>query len=139
MFLFLARSTSKMCLTLFQKVKKRFQTIKNRNLRKSKNQDFSKGVNPWFWSKIGIFSMFLYLEKSTSKMCLTLFQKVKKRFQTIKNRKLKKVEKSGFFQRGQSMVLVKNLNFFSSFYRRLNRPRKCFCCYSRKEKGVFRL
>ena len=37
------------------------------------------------------------------------------------------------------MVLVKNLNFFSSFYRRLNRPGKCFCCYSRKEKSIFRL
>ena len=52
MFLFLPRSTTKMCLMLLQKVKKRFQTIKNSNLRKSKNQDFSKGVNPWFWSKI---------------------------------------------------------------------------------------
>ena len=49
MCLFLARSTSKMCLTLFQKVKTRFQPKKKRKLRKSKNQDFSKGVSPWFW------------------------------------------------------------------------------------------
>ena len=35
------------------------------------------------------------------------------------------------------MVLVKNLQFFSSFYCGLNRLGKCFCCYSRKEKGVF--
>ena len=62
-----------------------------------------------------------------------------KAFLDYKKQKVKKVEKSGFFQRGLSMVLVKNLKFFSSFYRRLNRPGKCFCCYSRKEKGVFRL
>ena len=62
-----------------------------------------------------------------------------KSFLDYEKQKLKKVEKSGFFQRGLSMVLVKNLKFFSSFYHRLNRPGTCFCCYSRKEKGVFRL
>ena len=35
------------------------------------------------------------------------------------------------------MVLLKILHFFSSFYCGLNRLGKCFCCYSRKEKGVF--
>ena len=37
------------------------------------------------------------------------------------------------------MVLVTNLNFFSFSYCRLNSPGKCFFCYSRKEKGIFRL
>ena len=32
---------------------------KNKKLKKSKNWDFSKGVSPWFWSKIGNFSRFL--------------------------------------------------------------------------------
>ena len=85
------------------------------------------------------FSMLLFLARSTTKMCLTLFQKDKKRFYTIKNRKLRKSKNQDFSQGGQSMVLVKNLNFFSFFYCRLNRPGKCFCCYSRKERGVFRL
>ena len=31
---------------------KHFNTTKNRQLKKLKNQDFSKGVSPWFWSKI---------------------------------------------------------------------------------------
>ena len=35
------------------------------------------------------------------------------------------------------MVLLKILHFFSSFYCGLNRLGKSFCCYSRKEKGVF--
>ena len=33
---------------------------KNKKFKKSKNWDFSKGVSPWFWSKIGNFSRFLF-------------------------------------------------------------------------------
>ena len=31
----------------------------NQKFKKSKNWDFPKGVNPWFWSKNGHFSIFL--------------------------------------------------------------------------------
>ena len=37
-----------------------FLEYRNRNLKKLKNWDFSKGVSPWFWSKIGNFSRFLF-------------------------------------------------------------------------------
>ena len=37
-----------------------FLDYKNNKLKKSKNWDFSKGVSPWFWSKIGYFSRFLF-------------------------------------------------------------------------------
>ena len=40
--------------------KNAFLGCKNKKLKKSKNWDFSKGVSPWFWSKIGHFSMFLF-------------------------------------------------------------------------------
>ena len=40
--------------------KNAFLDYKNRNLKKSRNWDFSKGVSPWFWSKIGSFSRFLF-------------------------------------------------------------------------------
>ena len=33
---------------------------KNKMFRNSKNWDFSKGVSPWFWSKIGHFCMFFF-------------------------------------------------------------------------------
>ena len=81
--------------------------------------------------------LFFFFARSASKMCLTLFQKVKKRFQTIKNRKFKKSKKSGFFQRGQSMVLVKNLKFFSSFYCRLNRPGKRLLIFQKGKRRFF--
>ena len=35
-----------------------FLRHKTNKVKKSKNWDFSKGVNPWFWSKNGHFSNF---------------------------------------------------------------------------------
>ena len=37
-----------------------FLDYRNKNLKKSKNWDFFKGVSPWCWSKIGNFSRFLF-------------------------------------------------------------------------------
>ena len=34
---------------------------KNNKFKKSKNWHFSKGVNPWFWSKNGHFCYFYFL------------------------------------------------------------------------------
>ena len=34
---------------------------KNNKSKKSKNWHFSKGVNPWFWSKNNHFSNFIFL------------------------------------------------------------------------------
>ena len=41
--------------------KNAFLGVKNKKLKKSKNWRFSKGVNPWFWSKNGHFSNFYFL------------------------------------------------------------------------------
>ena len=41
--------------------KKAFLDYKNKKLEKSKNWHFSKGVNPWFWSKNGPFFNFYCL------------------------------------------------------------------------------
>ena len=41
--------------------KNAFLGYKNKNFKTSKNWHFSKGVNPWFWSKNGHFSNFLFL------------------------------------------------------------------------------
>ena len=40
--------------------KNAFLGYKNKTLKKSKNWHFSKGVNPWFWSKNGHFSNILF-------------------------------------------------------------------------------
>ena len=38
-----------------------FLGYKNKKFKNSKNWDFFKGVNPWFWSKNGHFSNFFFL------------------------------------------------------------------------------
>ena len=40
--------------------KNAFLAYKNMKLKKSKTWDFSKGVNPWFWSKNGHISKFVF-------------------------------------------------------------------------------
>ena len=40
--------------------KNAFLGYKNKKFKKSKNWHFSKGVNPWFWSKNGHFSKFFF-------------------------------------------------------------------------------
>ena len=42
--------------------KKNFLGYKNKKVKKSKNSHFSKGVNPWFWSKNGHFSNSYFYE-----------------------------------------------------------------------------
>ena len=37
-----------------------FLGYKKKKFKKSKNWHFSKGVNPWFWSKFGYFSNFFF-------------------------------------------------------------------------------
>ena len=41
--------------------KNAFVGYKNKEVKKSKNRHFSKGLNPWFWSKNGDFSNFFFL------------------------------------------------------------------------------
>ena len=45
---------------ILHRKKKAFLDYKNKNLIKSKNERFFKGVSPWFWSKIRKFSIFLF-------------------------------------------------------------------------------
>ena len=59
---------------------------KNKFKKINKNWDFFEEVNPWFWSKIGNFSFFLFQAKKARKMCLTVFLKEKTPFQFIKTR-----------------------------------------------------
>ena len=47
------------CVLRYSRTKKKaFLGYKNSKFKKWKNCDFCKGVNPWFWSKIGHFLIF---------------------------------------------------------------------------------
>ena len=53
--------------------KNAFLGYKNEKLKKSKNWHFSKGVNPWFWSKNGHFLTFVFLGSIGQEMSFTIF------------------------------------------------------------------
>ena len=67
--------------------KKAFLGYKNKKLKKSKNWHFSKGVNPWFWSKNRHFSnLFLLGYKSQEDVFYDILEK-KNAFLGYKNKK----------------------------------------------------
>ena len=58
--------------------KNAFLGYKNNKFKKSKNCNFCKGANPWFWSKIGHFSMFFFRYFRAGKSVLR-YSRTKKR------------------------------------------------------------
>ena len=80
--------------------KKVFLAIKRTSWKKSKNWHFSKGVNPWFWSKNGNFSNFFFLGNVGQENVFYVSLETKNAFLGYKNNKFKKGEKLAFFQRG---------------------------------------
>ena len=55
-----------------------FLGYKKTNFKKPKNCHFSKGVNPWFWSKNGHFSNFFFFRQNRAGKCLLLYSGTKK-------------------------------------------------------------
>ena len=88
-----------MCFTIFVERKNAFQGYKNNKFRKSKNWDFSKGANPWFWSKIGHFSMVSFLGNIGEENAFYDILERKNAFQGYKNNKFKKWKNWDFSKR----------------------------------------
>ena len=65
------------CLIQYSRTKNAFLGYKNKKFKKSKNWHFSRGVNPWFWSKNGHFSKFFFRQYRPGK-CLLRYSKKKK-------------------------------------------------------------
>ena len=63
--------------------KNAFLGYKNKKLKKSKNWDFSKGVNSWFWSKQGHFFNFFFLRQYRPRKCLLRYSRSKKRLSRL--------------------------------------------------------
>ena len=76
-----------------------FLGYKNKKFKKSKNCDFSKGVNPWFWSKNGHFSNFFFLGNIGQENIFYDILERKNAFLGYK-KNVPKVEKLTFFQMG---------------------------------------
>ena len=72
------------------KRKNAFLGYKNKKIEKSKNGHFSKGVNPWFWSKNDLFSNFFFLGKIDQENVFDHILERKNAFLSSKNQKIKK-------------------------------------------------
>ena len=115
-----------------------FLDYKNKKLKKSKNWDFSKGVSPWFWSKIGNFSRFLFQEKQARKVCFTIMYREETPLQSIETT-IWKSRKIGIFPKGLVHGFGQKLAIFLDFYFRKHRPEKCFLPYCRRKNRLCRV
>ena len=70
--------------------KNAFLGFKNRKFKQSKNWHFFKGVNPWFWSKNGLFSAFFFWGNIGQENVFSDILERKKAFLSYKNKKFKK-------------------------------------------------
>ena len=59
------------------KQKNAFLGYKNNTFKKSENWHFSKGINPWFWSKNGHFSKYFFRQYRPAK-CRLRYSSTKK-------------------------------------------------------------
>ena len=114
--------------------KNAFLGYKNKKFKKSKNWHFSKGVNPWFWSKNGHFSKFYFLGNTRQENVFYDILERKNLFLGYKN------SKNWHFSKGVNpWFWSKNDHFSNLFFFRQYRPAKCLLRYSRTKKRFSRL
>ena len=80
---FQVKEIRKMSFTIFQKKKKAYLGYKDKKFKKSKNCPFSKGVNPQFRSKNGLFSNTFFFRQNRAGKCLLLNSTTKKRLSRL--------------------------------------------------------
>ena len=92
-----------------------FLEYKNKMFKKSENWHFFKGVNPWFWSKIGHFSNFFIGNIGHENVFYDILER-KKAFLGYKNKKFKKSINWHFSKGVNPWFLSKNDNFSKVFF-----------------------
>ena len=137
MFLYLALQASKRSFIIVQNEKSPILGHKIKKYKQSKNGDFFKGVSSWFWSKIGHFSIFLFLAIQVSKMSFTIVQNEKTLLYAIKLRSTKS-RKIEIFPKGLIDSFDQKLAIFPSFSFRQYRPVKRLLRQSRRKKRLSR-
>ena len=95
--------------------KNAFLAYKNNKFKKSKNWDFSKGVNPWFWSQIGHFCIFFFLGNIGQENVFYDILERKNAFPDYKNNKFKK-SKNWDFSKGVNPWFWSKIGHFRIFF-----------------------
>ena len=119
--------------------KNSFLGFKNNKFKKSKNWHFSKGLNPWFWSKNGHFSNFFSSGNIGQKNVFYDILERKSPFKAMK-RSSPKTRKIDIFPKGLTNDFGPKMPIFCqvSFFRQY-RPGKCLLPYSRTKERLSRL
>ena len=94
--------------------KNAFLGYKNKKFKKSKHWHFSKGVNPWFWSKNGHFFQLSFLGNIGQQNVFYDILERKNAFLGYKNKKFKK-SKNGHFSKGVNPWFWSKNGHFSNF------------------------
>ena len=115
-----------------------FVGYKNTKFKTAKNWHFSKGVNPWFWSKNGHFSNIFILGNIGQENFFYDILEPKNTFLSYKNTKFKKSKNWHFSKLVNPCFWSKN-GHFSNFFFRQYRQGKCVLRYSRTKKHLSRL
>ena len=99
------------------KRKNAFLGYKIKKFKKSKNCHFSKGVNPWFWSKNGHFSNFFFIGKIWKENVFYYILERKNSFLSYKKKRSSKSRKIAFFsKRVNQRFWSKNCRFSNFFF-----------------------
>ena len=117
--------------------KNAFQGFKNKKFKKTKNWHFSKGVNPWFWSKNGHFSNFFLLGNIGQENVFYDILQQKNSFLRYKNKKFKKSK--NWHHAFDTMLLVQKWSFFQLLFFGQYRGVKCLLRYCGTKKSLSRL
>ena len=104
--------------------KNAFLGYRNNKFRKSNNWHFSRGVNPWIWSKNAYFSNFFFLRNLGQEIVFYDILELKNAFLGNKNKKFKK-SKNWHFTKGVNPRFWSKNAHFSKFFFRQYRPGKC--------------
>ena len=115
-----------------------FLGYKNMKSKKSKNWHFSKGVNPWFWSKNGHFSNFLFFGNIGQKNVFYDILERKNAFLGYEKKKFKQL-KIDIFPKGLTHGFGPKMAIFPTFFFMQYIPGKCLLWYSRTKKRFSRL
>ena len=118
--------------------KNTFLGYKNKNFKKSKNSHFSKKFNPWFWSKNGHFSNFLFLGNVAQENVFYDILERKNAFLGNKNKKFIK-SKNWHFCKRVNHGLGPKMAIFKPFFFRQYRPGKFILWYSTRKNPLSRL
>ena len=94
--------------------KNRFLSYKNKKFKESKNWHFSKGVNPWVWSKNGHFSNFVFLGNIGHENVFYDILQRKNAFLSYKNKNFNK-SKKWHFSKGVNPWFWSKNGYFSNF------------------------